>query len=425
MAKWGVGRSPLDLKLFKKYPYETDWLFRQKFSAMTEHAGETGEILYMASKIDPKDRKSWSKEWAALAARVEQQAETSLSGGHMISARDLFLRAWSYFSAAEYGCYPSEPEFDEYWRKSVDCIHKASALFNPVIQPVEVPFEGKKLPGYFWRPDESDTKRPTLIAVGGNESSGEQILLTSGPAAVARGYNYFTFEYPGHRGAVHLYPELTKRHDQEVPFKAAIDYLETFSGVDDRIALTGFSWGGYVVSRVAAFEKRLQAVIPNSPLVDFHDLLIAAYGPLLKSIPSFLIDKLVDWKLSKSPLQKSLVVYSYWTWGKENMSTRDYINMEGGKKCTVRGHFQNVTCPALVLIGKGEGEELVKQAKEFYEGISSERKELYMFTMEKDGTADHCQIDNRSQGNLVMFDWLDDLFDYRYQPNHRVNPSGK
>jgi pimeloyl-ACP methyl ester carboxylesterase len=381
---------------------------------MNEHAGETGEILYMASRIDPKDRKSWTNEWANLAQRLEKQAETSLEEGHLVSAREAFLRCWSYYSAAEYGCYPSDPEFHQMWQKSADCMHQACALFNPPIQPVEIPFEGKKLPGYFWRPDDSDTKRPTLIAAGGNESSGEQILLTSGPAAVARGYNFFTFEYPGHRGAVHLYPDLIKRYDQEVPFKAAIDFLETLPGVDQRIALTGFSWGGYVVSRVAAFEKRLQAVIPNSPLIDFYGLLMAAYGPLLKSIPTFLVNRLVDWKLKKSPLQKSLVMYSCWTWGNENMTTMEYINMEAGKKCTVRNDLHRITCPALALIGEEEGEELVNQAKDFYEGISSKTKEMYMFTMEKDGTSDHCQIDNRSQGNRVMFDWLDDLFNYRY-----------
>ena len=85
------------------------------------------------------------------------------------------------------------------------------------------------------------------------------------------------------------------------------------------------------------------------------------------------------------------------------------------KECTVRNHLHTITCPALALIGKEEGAELVNQAKEFYEGISSENKKLYMFTMENDGTSDHCQIDNRSQGNSVMFDWLDDLFDYRYE----------
>jgi pimeloyl-ACP methyl ester carboxylesterase len=420
MAKWGVGRSPLDLKIFKNYPYETDWIFRQKMSAMTGHAGEVGDILYMASKIDPKDRHSWKKEWAVLAERLEEQAEASLKGGHEVSARESFLRAWNYYYAAEYGCHPSDEDFHRLWGKAVHCMQQAGALFSPAIESVEIPFEGKKLPGYFWRANNSDSSSPTLIAAGGNESSIEQILLASGPAAVERGYNFFTFDYPGHRGAVHLYPELIKRPDQEVPFKAAIDYLQTLPGVDERIALTGFSWGGYVVSRVAAYEKRLSAVIPNSPLIDYYSLFMAAWGPFLKSIPTFLIDRLVDWKMKKSPLQKSLVVYSCWTWGNENMTTTEWIDLPAIKECTVKDDLHRITCPALALIGREEGGELVNQARQFYDGISSEKKDLYMFTMEKDGTSDHCQIDNRSQGNLVMFNWLDDLFEHkaRVMPVH-------
>jgi hypothetical protein len=32
--------------------------------------------------------------------------------------------------------------------------------------------------------------------------------------------------------------------------------------------------------------------------------------------------------------------------------------------------------------------------------------------MDKDGSDDHCQLDNRSRGAQVMFDFLDDVFNY-------------
>lgn len=87
---------------------------------------------------------------------------------------------------------------------------------------------------------------------------------------------------------------------------------------------------------------------------------------------------------------------------------KDQVSKEG---------LRNITCPALGLIGETKGKVQVRQAREFYEGISSTNKKLYIFTMEKDGTSDHVQIDNRTRGNQVMFDWLDELFDYRYEPN--------
>jgi dienelactone hydrolase len=48
-------------------------------------------------------------------------------------------------------------------------------------------------------------------------------------------------------------------------FRSVIDHLEA-SGVD-RIALTGMSLGGYTSSLIAAADDRLQAVIPNVPVV--------------------------------------------------------------------------------------------------------------------------------------------------------------
>ena len=48
-------------------------------------------------------------------------------------------------------------------------------------------------------------------------------------------------------------------------FRSVIDYLE-FTGVD-RIALTGMSLGGYVAALIAGVEDRIQAVIPNVPVV--------------------------------------------------------------------------------------------------------------------------------------------------------------
>jgi pimeloyl-ACP methyl ester carboxylesterase len=48
-------------------------------------------------------------------------------------------------------------------------------------------------------------------------------------------------------------------------FRSIIDYLQ-FTGVE-RIALTGMSLGGYTSALIAAVDDRLDAVIPNVPVV--------------------------------------------------------------------------------------------------------------------------------------------------------------
>ncbi len=70
------------------------------------------------------------------------------------------------------------------------------------------------------------------------------------------GYGYFGYGMSGFAEAM-----AQAVHD----FRSIVDYLQ-HTGVE-RIALTGLSLGGYTTALLAAIEPRLQAVIPNVPVV--------------------------------------------------------------------------------------------------------------------------------------------------------------
>ena len=70
------------------------------------------------------------------------------------------------------------------------------------------------------------------------------------------GYGYFAHGMAGFAEAM-----AQAVHD----FRSILDYLE-FTGVD-RIALTGMSLGGYTSALIASVDDRIQAVIPNVPVV--------------------------------------------------------------------------------------------------------------------------------------------------------------
>ena len=409
MAKLGAGRGTLRFHIFKDH--ELDWIFRRTLVSIIEHGAEIGECLYAVSQIDEKDGESWIREWSALGERVEKQGEHSLAGNHFVSARESFLRASTYYRAAEYLCEPSHPRFDELWLRSQACFHQACPLFDPPIQILQIPFDNKYLPGYFWRPTEDEVKRPTFMAVGGNDDTGEESFFWNGPAAVRRGYNYFTFEYPGHRGTVHLFPDLIKRSDYEVPFSVALDYLETLPGVDSRIALAGYSHGGYTVSRVAIHDHRIKAVIPSTPILNGVKASFAFLGSLMNTIPLPLIDKLLDWKIRKSPAIRSLIPYILWTMGYSRISELLQAVDRGEVEFDIEGQEHEITCAAMALAGEGEGQELLSQTERFYENISSSQKALKIFSLAEDASDDHCQLDNRTRANQVIFDWLDEVFE--------------
>ncbi|MGX9789268.1 alpha/beta hydrolase family protein [Mycobacterium sp. MMS18-G62] len=70
------------------------------------------------------------------------------------------------------------------------------------------------------------------------------------------GYGYFAHGFAGFAEAM-----AQAVHD----FRSLVDYLE-FTGVD-RVALTGMSLGGYTAALIGCVEDRIQAVIPNVPVV--------------------------------------------------------------------------------------------------------------------------------------------------------------
>jgi hypothetical protein len=83
------------------------------------------------------------------------------------------------------------------------CFRQASALFDPPIEPVSIPYEdGKTLPGYFMRASATGGPRPTVMILGGGDSTCEELYdFGGGAAAVRRGYNAFLWEGPGQVGA--------------------------------------------------------------------------------------------------------------------------------------------------------------------------------------------------------------------------------
>jgi pimeloyl-ACP methyl ester carboxylesterase len=130
-----------------------------------------------------------------------------------------------------------------------------------------------------WRHD--DGPRPTLCVIHGflgsayllnglffslpwYYRSGYDVLLYTLPFHGRRAEKYSPFSGYGYfaRGLTGFAEAMAQAvHD----FRSIVDYLR-HTGVD-RIALTGISLGGYTASLVASVDDRLEAVIPNCPVV--------------------------------------------------------------------------------------------------------------------------------------------------------------
>jgi len=397
-------RSIQKLRVFRNA--EMNFQFVRVLSCMSEEGAEIGECLAAASTIHSGDPASWVDSFRQLGEKIVTLGQAASSKGQMIDARESYLRASNYFRAAEYFSSPREDRFQDLWNRSRAAFQSACPLLDCRAEPILIPFEGAGLPGYFLQPSLPAWRRPTLMIHGGADTSGEELFFWCGAAAVRRGYNALIFEGPGTRGAVHLHPELVERPDFEIPAKVAVDYALTLPEVDrDRLALIGFSAGGYRCARAAAFDRRIQALVLSAPMRDIRQLVNAAFSNLLSGIPAGLVDTAARLMMRRDPMLRVFLEYALWKNGFQKVSDL----LESTKAYTLEGLEQNITCPVLALVGEGEGTQSLLQARQFYKNVASHEKLLRIFTA-REGADDHCQINNHTLRNQVGFDWLDGFF---------------
>ncbi|WP_046497480.1 hypothetical protein [Streptomyces odonnellii] len=69
---------------------------------ITYGGADFAEVEATVERIKPGDYDSWFDEWNATAARISAVADEARSQGHVITARDSYLRASNYYRTAEF-----------------------------------------------------------------------------------------------------------------------------------------------------------------------------------------------------------------------------------------------------------------------------------------------------------------------------------
>jgi len=207
----------------------------------------------------------------ALSDLAYSDGEEALAADHVVTARDRFLRSSEYLAGPVFFVLgTSAPESEpEVFATLKDRWVRAGELFDPPIERVDIPYEGSSMPGY-WLPalGPGPQRRPTVIVNNGSDGQTVETYSWGGRAAQERGWNALLLEGPG-QGEMLFEREIPFRPDWENVISPTIDYLVARPDVDpEAIALTGWSMGGILVSRAAAFERRLRAVVTDPGAVD-------------------------------------------------------------------------------------------------------------------------------------------------------------
>jgi dienelactone hydrolase len=382
------------------------------FGAADYGGAQFGEVIATSKRIKAGDYDSWFNSWKDTADRVAASGEDQLKRGHRVSARDSLLRASNYYRCSEFFLHgqPRDPRISEAYRRTVDCYKAACKLFEPPIEPVEIPYGQHTLPGYFHHGGSEARRRPTILMHTGFDGSAEEMHFMGARAAAERGYNVLSFDGPGQFGPVHR-DGLTFRSDWEKVVTPVVDFAVARHDVDPRrVVLMGISLGGELAPRAAAFEHRLAACIANDGVYDYGALALAgappdqraAFAQKLRAAEAPEIDKLLAGQMKTNPTMRWAFTHGMYASGMASpraylASTLDY-NLRDGVAEAIR-------CPTLVC--EAEGDMFFKgQPQMLFDHLTC-KKTLMRFT-EEEGAGDHCQSGAWRLACARMYDWLDE-----------------
>jgi len=372
---------------------------------------DLGEVLATARQIREGDEASWHQAWKATAQRVAEIGEQARASGHRVSAREALLRASNYYRTASDFLleHPAtDPEMTLLSAAQRDTFAAASALFDTPVYDVSIPYENTALPAYLFLVDDSGAARPTIISNSGYDSTREESYFAIAAAALRRGYNVLAFDGPGQGDALRE-QKLLMRPDWEAVITPVIDFALTRGEImADKIVLFGYSLGGFLVARAAAFEHRVAALILDDGIYDFH----AAFAG---SLPSFLGSWIEEGRDDVAVPVLTMIAAAnmqvrwglrngMWVFGPDSFAdlirrARDY---------TLDGIAHQILAPTLIM--DPENDQFLKGQPQLVEKALTGASATLVTLTENEGAGEHTHAGGLGRAHQTMFDWLDATF---------------
>jgi dipeptidyl aminopeptidase/acylaminoacyl peptidase len=347
-----------------------------------------GEIDEICERLRQRQNEphAWWEEWSAMGARLEKVADAAEAEGRRMTAGNYSLRAGMYYFTAERFIVPG-PEKREMGRKAIECQTRGILRRYPNVERVEVPYEnGLTLPALFMKAPGVSGRAPTMVAFDGLDNCKEMSVLFNGLEFAARGWHTLAIDGPGQGESIRL-RDIRTRHDYEAAGTAAYEYLTRRPEVDaTKVAVMGYSFGGYYAPRIVAFEKRYAACV--------------AFGAMHWNMEEW-VDTIRQ--AVKSDAKKSAQSHFQvpWVFGARDL---DHA-VEMARQFDLAPVAGRIECPFLVVHGENDRIVPLDSARKLYDAVGSKNKTLKVFTA-AEGGAEHCQVDNRQVGVDYIADWL-------------------
>ncbi len=249
------------------------------------------------------------------------------------------------------------------------------------------------------------SRRPTIILNNGNDAQNIGLYVYGAAEAVALGYNALIFEGPG-QGSMLFLRGIPFRPDWEAVITPIVDYLQARQDVNPgRIALIGWSQGGALCARAAAFEHRLAALVLDPGVSDFLTAFNLPKQLVTLALSGHGAEADAEWAkiFRKLPVSiQFLFTKSTYPFLQPTFSALIRSLVRYG----TAAYLPKITTPTLVTAYQGDPSFPGQGAE--VEKLLRCTKSLHMFTAAA-GCQFHCAPMAPQRRNQVIFDWLGNI----------------
>jgi esterase FrsA len=209
------------------------------------------------SRIKTRDPDEWAAAWSAVADSYMAKAKAATDPKE---ADANFVRAWRLYYFGQWPA-PTSAGKQAAYQKAIDAYLQHARFFDPPLEVVRIPYEGKEIVGYLRLPANTPRPVPLVLAISGLDSRKETVAETYA-AAIPDGIGFFAVDSPGTGQA----PRKADETADQI-YSRVLDYLATRPEIDkNRILVHGQSFGAYWAAKLAHTEaRRLVGAITQSP----------------------------------------------------------------------------------------------------------------------------------------------------------------
>ncbi len=223
---------------------------------------DPNDVKEAFNSIHTRDKDEWAAAFMAVADRYMNEAR-ALEKTDPAKANADYIRAWRLYSFGRWPI-PASPGKQRSYEKAIEAFLAHARFWDPPLEIVKIPFEGKEIIGYLRLPKSTNGSVPLVLAVNGLDSRKED-LSESFSAILPFGIGFLAVDGPGTGQCPIKVSETSDRM-----FSRILDYIATRPEIDkNRVTMHGVSWGAYWATKMAIVEhSRLRGASAQSPPVD-------------------------------------------------------------------------------------------------------------------------------------------------------------